>query len=238
MALKNHPDRNPGDAEAEARFKEAAEAYEVLSDQQKRQRYDRYGHAGVEGSPHHDFRNTEDIMSAFSDIFGGGLFGDMFQQRRRGPRPGQDLLMRLEVDLIEAARGHGQDGRGHPPGALRRVQGDRAPARGPSPPPATTAAARARSSSPGASSRSPPPARPAAAKGRGSTTPAPPAEGQGRTPTAAKVKIDVFPGVDNTDRPPATGTRARPATRAHPGATSGSRSTSRSTRSSSGRTTT
>ena len=105
MALKNHPDRNPGDAEAEGRFKEAAEAYEVLSDQPKRQRYDRYGHAGLEGSAHHDFKNADDIMSAFGDIFGGGMFGDLFQQRRRGPRPGQDLLMKLEIELLEAARG-------------------------------------------------------------------------------------------------------------------------------------
>jgi molecular chaperone DnaJ len=104
-ALKNHPDKNPGDADAEKRFKEAAEAYEVLSDQSKRQRYDRYGHAGLEGAGVHDFRNAEDIMSAFSDIFGGGLFGDLFNQRRRGPRPGQDLLMTLEIELIEAARG-------------------------------------------------------------------------------------------------------------------------------------
>lgn len=105
MALKNHPDKNPGDAEAERRFKEAAEAYEVLSDTPKRQRYDRYGHAGLEGAGVHDFRNAEDIMSAFSDIFGGGMFGDLFNQRRRGPRPGQDLLMKLEIDLLEAARG-------------------------------------------------------------------------------------------------------------------------------------
>ena len=105
LALKNHPDKNPGDAQAETRFKEAAEAYEVLSDQPKRQRYDRYGHAGLEGAGVHDFRNAEDIMSAFSDIFGGGMFGDLFNQRRRGPRAGQDLLMKLEIDLIEAARG-------------------------------------------------------------------------------------------------------------------------------------
>jgi molecular chaperone DnaJ len=105
LALKNHPDKNPGDADAEKRFKEGAEAYEVLSDPAKRQRYDRYGHAGMEGTAVHDFRSAEDIMSAFGDIFGGGLFGDLFGQRRRGPRPGQDLLMKMEIDLVEAARG-------------------------------------------------------------------------------------------------------------------------------------
>lgn len=105
MALKYHPDRNPGDAEAEKKFREAAEAYEVLSDDQKRARYDRYGHAGLEGAAVHDFRSPDDIMSAFSDIFGGGLFGDIFGERRRGPRQGPDLLMKLEIDLIEAARG-------------------------------------------------------------------------------------------------------------------------------------
>jgi molecular chaperone DnaJ len=105
MALKFHPDRNPGDEEATRKFKEAAEAYEILSDTEKRKRYDRYGHAGLNGTAMHDFRSTDDIMSAFSDIFGGGLFGDLFGERRRGPRPGPDLLMKLEIQLVEAARG-------------------------------------------------------------------------------------------------------------------------------------
>ncbi len=105
MALKFHPDRNPGDDEAPKKFKEAAEAYEVLSDPDKRQRYDRYGHAGLNGAAFHDFRSADDIMSAFGDIFGGAIFGDLFAERRRGPRPGPDLLMKLEINLVEAARG-------------------------------------------------------------------------------------------------------------------------------------
>ena len=67
LALKNHPDRNPGDAQAEVRFKEAAEAYEVLSDTDKRARYDRFGHEGLNGTTSHDFRNADDIFSAFGE---------------------------------------------------------------------------------------------------------------------------------------------------------------------------
>ncbi len=105
LALKNHPDRNPGDTEAENRFKEAAEAYEILSDVETRARYDRYGHAGLNGAGVHDFHSAADVFAAFGDLFGGGLFGDMFSPRRRGPRPGLDIQMRLDIDLIEAARG-------------------------------------------------------------------------------------------------------------------------------------
>src|SRR3954465_1495699 len=71
LAMKFPPDRNPGDAEAEVKFKECAEAYEVLSDDAKRRRYDQYGHAGVQGA--HDFSHMDvgDIFSMFDDIFGG-----------------------------------------------------------------------------------------------------------------------------------------------------------------------
>lgn len=104
MAKKFHPDRNPGDADAERKFREAAEAFEVLGDADKRKRYDRYGHPGVEGAGGvHDFRSPEDIFSHFSDVF-GDLFGGG-NGRRRGPRAGQDLIVRLDITLEEAARG-------------------------------------------------------------------------------------------------------------------------------------
>ncbi len=108
LALKYHPDRNPGDEEAIVRFKEAAEAFEVLSDQQKRARYDRHGHAGVDGpgggSPH--FSDVSDIFQAFGDIFGEGAFGDLFGGRRGARQAkGADVRCNVTLDLVEAARG-------------------------------------------------------------------------------------------------------------------------------------
>jgi molecular chaperone DnaJ len=106
LALKFHPDRNPSNEDAVAKFKEAAEAFEVLSDEGKRARYDRYGHAGVEGGVH-QFTDVNDIFEAFGDILGGGLFGDLFGGGRRGnrPRKGDDVACQLTIDLFEAARG-------------------------------------------------------------------------------------------------------------------------------------
>ena len=81
QAIKYHPDKNPGDKEAEEKFKEAAEAYEVLSDPQKRQRYDQFGHAGVNGGAGGfggGGMSMDDIFSHFGDIFGGSGFGDFF----------------------------------------------------------------------------------------------------------------------------------------------------------------
>jgi molecular chaperone DnaJ len=107
LALQYHPDRNPGDEEAVEKFKEAAEAFDVLNNQEKRQLYDRYGHAGVEGGTPH-FRDVGDIFEAFSDIFGDSLFGDLFGASRRGGRRvrrGGDVRCEVVLDLVEAARG-------------------------------------------------------------------------------------------------------------------------------------
>ena len=111
LAVKFHPDSNPGDEEASANFKMAAEAYEVLSDSDKRARYDRFGHQGVDGAGS-QFGSAEDIFSAFSDIFGGagggsGLFGDIFGGRGGGGRSrrGSDIRVDLELTLEEAFTG-------------------------------------------------------------------------------------------------------------------------------------
>jgi molecular chaperone DnaJ len=111
LAIQNHPDKNPGDEEAIARFKEAAEAFEVLNDAEKRSRYDKFGHAGVNGGgAASGFGDIQDIFDAFGDMF-GGAFGDMFGGggRRGGSRrrvhKGDDVRCDLELDLLEAARG-------------------------------------------------------------------------------------------------------------------------------------
>ena len=117
LAMKHHPDRNPGDAEAEAKLKEAAEAYEVLGNEEQRARYDRFGHQAFAGQGGggwgHGFSNIEDIFAAFGDIFGGGggggggMFGDLFgggHGQRRQAR-GRDLRLALELTLEEIDTG-------------------------------------------------------------------------------------------------------------------------------------
>ncbi len=115
LAMKYHPDRNPGDAEAEAKFKEAAEAYEVLSDEQKRKIYDQYGHEGLRGrgAASHDFSrmNVDDIFSMFNDIFGGGGGGFGGQRGRGGQRVarGYDLETEVEISLADVLKGCTRD---------------------------------------------------------------------------------------------------------------------------------
>ncbi len=102
-ALRHHPDRNKDNPEAEQKFKEAAEAYDVLSDPQKRQRYDRYGHRGLSGVGVHDYSHmgVEDIFSMFDEIFGGSIFGGRGRRAGRGA----DLQTQIELTLAEVASG-------------------------------------------------------------------------------------------------------------------------------------
>ena len=102
MAMKYHPDRNPGDKEAEEKFKEAAEAYDVLSNPEKKARYDQYGHAGM-GNDASDFSgmNFNDIFSHFADVFGGGFGGQGGTQRR--VRKGGDIRIKVKLTLEEVA---------------------------------------------------------------------------------------------------------------------------------------
>ena len=115
VAMQYHPDRNPGDKAAEEKFKEAAEAYEILSDQDKRAQYDRFGHAGVGGAGGRGGSggmNMDDIFNQFGDIFGDDLFGSFFgggqrgggRQRGRGTR-GSNLRIKLKLNYEEIAKG-------------------------------------------------------------------------------------------------------------------------------------
>lgn len=110
MALKYHPDKNPDNEEAEDKFKEAAEAYEVLSNNEKRQRYDQFGHAGVDGSAGGGFggMNMDDIFSQFGDIFGGGFsggFGGGGGGARQRRARGSNLRVKMKLNLEEVADG-------------------------------------------------------------------------------------------------------------------------------------
>lgn len=117
IAMQYHPDRNPNNKEAEEKFKEAAEAYEVLSDPEKRSRYDQFGHEGMRaGYDFHGFTDIHDIFSAFSDILGGGFGSSIFEEafggrstrQRRSTQtgvPGSDLKIRLKLTLEEIATG-------------------------------------------------------------------------------------------------------------------------------------
>jgi molecular chaperone DnaJ len=114
LAVANHPDKNPGDKAAEERFKEASEAYEVLSDEQKRQAYDQFGFAGVDANGAQNYSN---VYRDFSDLFGGGGFSDIFESffgggmrssrggQQRGPAVGANLRYDVDIDFRDAVFG-------------------------------------------------------------------------------------------------------------------------------------
>jgi len=119
LAMKYHPDKNPDDKSAEENFKEAAEAYEVLSNSDKRAKYDKFGHSGLRGGQDfHSYQNANDIFSHFSDIFGGGfgggssIFDDLFSggssgrgRQQHSGTPGSDLKVTIKLTLEEIAAG-------------------------------------------------------------------------------------------------------------------------------------
>lgn len=118
LAMQYHPDRNPGDKEAEEKFKEAAEAYEILSDPDKRRRYDQFGHAGMRGTDFREWTDINDIFNHFRDIFGGtgfggSIFDDFFggtsstrsRTRSSAVQRGSDLRVKIKLTLEEIATG-------------------------------------------------------------------------------------------------------------------------------------
>ena len=107
LAIKFHPDKNPGDTAAEDRFKEAAEAYEVLSNAEKRSRYDRFGHQGVGGAGGHSHMSTEDIYEQFGDVFSGfeSFFGGSRRGGTRKAHRGSNLRVRMKLTLEEISKG-------------------------------------------------------------------------------------------------------------------------------------
>jgi molecular chaperone DnaJ len=108
MAMKYHPDKNQGDKAAEEKFKEAAEAYDVLGNASKKQKYDQFGHAGFSaggGGGHGDFSSMDDIFSAFGDIFGGSGFGGGSSRGGRRVNRGTNLRIKVKLDLNEILTG-------------------------------------------------------------------------------------------------------------------------------------
>lgn len=193
LALKYHPDKNPGDAEAEARFKEVAEAYEVLSDEQKRATYDRFGHEGLRGGGP-GFQSADEVFvhfqDLFSELFGGRMGG------RGGPRPGADLEYPLTIEFMEAA--HGVEREIHVPRQVHcEVCGGSGAAPSSTPETCATCGGRGEVIATQMFLRIRQPCPTCRGKGKVVRTPCRACGGTGRTRVSEKVKVKVPPGVDD-----------------------------------------
>lgn len=218
MALQNHPDHNPDNPEAEQRFKEAAEAYEVLRDPERRARYDQFGHAGVgNNGDFGGFGSAEDIFAHFGDIF-GDMFGFSMGggTRRGGPRPtaGADLRYNLNITFAQAARG-AEITLNIPRMVTCGECHGSAPRRGRPAKPAASAGAPARSGIRRAFSSSWFPVRPATERGTPSPSPAPNAGARGRYRKPASFR-SVSPPVWTPGPASASAMKAKPGPTAAP----------------------
>ena len=227
LAMKHHPDRNPGDADAEARFKEAAEAYEVLADAETRARYDRYGHQGLRGAggpATHDFSrmNVEDIFSMFNDIFGGG--GGSGRPRQRGPVRGYDLQTEVTIDLSDVLTGAERDVEFTRLDVCATCAGSGA-REGTAPTPCATCGGQGRVMQQGLGGMFRIATTCPRCRGRGLTIddPCPDCRGKGRVPTKRTISVKIPPGIHDGqavrvrgegEPPPPDGSTADPASSA------------------------
>ncbi len=206
VAMQFHPDRNPGDKAAEEKFKEAAEAYEVLSDADKRAQYDRYGHAGLSGNGRGagGGMNMDDIFSQFGDIFGDDLFGSFFGGRRSGGNSrsrgvrGSNLRVKIKLNYEEIAKGVTKNIKVKKYVSCTTCSGtgakDRRASR-PAPPAAAAARCGASVTPSSARCRPSPPAPPATAKGSIVTAKCGVCKGEGRVYGEETVTLDIPAGV-------------------------------------------
>lgn len=212
MAMKYHPDQNPGDSAAEEKFKEAAEAYDVLSNDDKRTRYDRFGKAGVGGpggGGHQDFGDINDIFGAFGDIFGdffgGAAAGGARRGGRQNPRQrGSDLRYFMDIDLKDVISGIKKE-------VSFEAEGDCKPCSGSGAEKGTSAETCPTCRGSGQVVRQQgffqmaTPCSACSGKGQVIKSPCKPCSGQGRTLDRKKIEVNVPAGVDNGTRLRLTG---------------------------------
>lgn len=207
LAMQFHPDKNPGNPEAEEKFKEAAEAYDVLSNADKRAKYDRFGHAAFQnGGQGGGFRSAEDVFSNFGDIFGDlfGMGGQGRRQQSRGPRRGADLRYMTEVQLKEVISGLEKEIEFEADESCGECQGSGAE-KGTKPSTCTTCGGQGQVVRQQGFFTMASPCPTCQGTGQMIKSPCAKCEGQGRVEKHHKIRINIPPGVDNGTRLRITG---------------------------------